>query len=115
MQSEWTPIAPTTSLALAVTGGSRAHASGSVARVRRRSFAAIAMLAGALPFDTRKHPGQLMFDVAMGKVVPLGSRRPELAPPVLDAIAHAMAPRRENRPASASELAREWQRAFGLA
>ncbi|MBX7192997.1 MAG: serine/threonine protein kinase [Sandaracinaceae bacterium] len=73
------------------------------------------MLAGALPFDTRKHPGQLMFDVAMGKVVPLGSRRPELAPPVLDAIAHAMAPRRENRPASASELAREWQRAFGLA
>ncbi len=48
VQSEWTPIAATTSLALAVTNGSRALASGSVARVRRRSLAAAAVLAALL-------------------------------------------------------------------
>jgi serine/threonine-protein kinase len=69
-------------------------------------------LSGALPFETRKHPGQLMFDVVMGKVVPLGARSPSLAPAILCAIEHAMAPKREARPASASELSDEWTLAF---
>ena len=73
------------------------------------------MLSGALPFETRKHPGQLMFDVVMGKVVPLSSRVPSIAAPIAAAIERAMAPKREARPASASELAHEWTRAFELA
>jgi serine/threonine-protein kinase len=69
-------------------------------------------LSGALPFETRKHPGQLMFDVVMGKVVPLATRSPVLAPAIVAVIEHAMAPKREARPASASELADEWALAF---
>ncbi|MBN8613568.1 MAG: serine/threonine protein kinase [Deltaproteobacteria bacterium] len=69
-------------------------------------------LSNALPFDTRKHPGQLMFDVAMGKVVPLATRVPTLPEDVVAAIAHAMSPRREQRPPNASALVREWRDAF---
>jgi serine/threonine-protein kinase len=69
-------------------------------------------LSNALPFDTRKHPGQLMFDVAMGKVVPLATRVPTLPENVVAAIAHAMSPRREQRPPNASALVREWRDAF---
>jgi len=69
-------------------------------------------LSNALPFDTRKHPGQLMFDVAMGKVVPLATRVPTLPENVVAAIAHAMSPRREQRPPNASALVREWHDAF---
>jgi len=72
------------------------------------------MLSGALPFDTRKHPGQLMFDVAMGKVVPLATRSPKLPLAVIVAVEHAMAPRREQRPKDAAALAREWRGAFGF-
>lgn len=69
-------------------------------------------LSGALPFDTRKHPGQLMFDVAMGKVVPLASRVPSLSEDVVRAVEHAMSPRREQRPESASDLLAEWRSSF---
>lgn len=69
-------------------------------------------LSGTLPFETRRHPGQVMFDVVMGKVVPLATRSPALAPDIVAAIEHAMAPKREARPASASELSDEWARAF---
>ncbi len=71
-------------------------------------------LSGALPFDTRKHPGQLMFDVAMGKVVPLASRVPSLSREVVVAIEHAMSPRREHRPADARTLVAEWSAALAL-
>jgi serine/threonine protein kinase len=72
-------------------------------------------LSGALPFDTRKHPGQLMFDVAMGKVVPLATRAPALPMEIVVAIEHAMAPRRDQRPPNAESLADEWRRAFDAA
>jgi serine/threonine-protein kinase len=69
-------------------------------------------LSGALPFEARKHPGQLMFDVAMGKVVPLSSRAPHLSAALVAAIERAMAPKREARPSKATELADEWERAL---
>jgi serine/threonine protein kinase len=69
-------------------------------------------LTGALPFETRKHPGQLMFDVVMGKVVPLSVRSASLSPAIVAAVEHAMAPKRDARPASASELSDEWALAF---
>ncbi len=72
-------------------------------------------LAGALPFDTRKHPGQLVFDVVMGKGRPLGAAAPALPLAVVVAVEHAMAAKREQRPTDALALGREWAGAFGLA
>lgn len=72
-------------------------------------------LSGALPFDRRKHPGQLMFDIVMGKVVPLSSRATALPSALVAEIERAMAPKRDGRPASAGELAEAWMRAFDLA
>lgn len=65
-------------------------------------------LSGALPFDTRKHPGQLMFDIATGKRVPLGTRVPTLDASLLAAIERAMSPRRDQRHADARALRHEW-------
>lgn len=70
------------------------------------------VLSGRLPFDTRKHPGRLMFDVATGNTVPLAEAAPGLSPKIAIAVERAMAARREQRPTDAATLAREWRAAF---
>lgn len=69
-------------------------------------------LSGASPFDARKHPGQLLFEIARGKFTPLAERAPQLPHAICAAVEHAMRADRRERPASASELLREWTRAF---
>lgn len=72
-------------------------------------------LSGRLPFDVRKHPGQLLFDVAMGKARPLAEVAPSLPLPVIVAVERAMSARRDRRPNDADALGREWADALGLA
>jgi serine/threonine-protein kinase len=72
-------------------------------------------LSGQLPFDVRKHPGQLMFDVAMGRARPLAKVAPHLSISIVVAIEHAMAAKRDQRPSDAAALGREWAAALGLA
>ncbi len=72
-------------------------------------------LAGAPPFDARKHPGQLLSDIAMGRFAPLGERAPRIPIEVQRAIEHAMAADRERRPADAAALASTWERALAPA
>jgi hypothetical protein len=56
-----------------------------------------------------------MFDIVMGKVVPLSSRATALPSALVAEIERAMAPKRDGRPTSAGELAEAWMRAFDLA
>jgi serine/threonine-protein kinase len=72
-------------------------------------------LSGRLPFDARKHPGQLLFDVAMGKARPLAEVAPSLPRAIVAAVEEAMSPRRERRPPDADALGRAWAHAFDLA
>jgi serine/threonine-protein kinase len=71
-------------------------------------------LSGATPFALHKHPGQLMFDIVMGKTTPLDVRMPELAKPIADAVMHAIKPSREERPDSATQLRAQWARAWQM-
>jgi eukaryotic-like serine/threonine-protein kinase len=72
-------------------------------------------LAGRLPFSTQRHPGALMFDIVMGKLTPLAMLRPELPAGLLDAVAHAMAPKRDERTPDAGRLRAELEQAFASA
>lgn len=67
---------------------------------------------GKLPFSTNRHPGALMFDIVMGKVPPLELLRPDLAPAIVRAVQHAMAPKREERSKDAASLWTELSAAF---
>lgn len=69
-------------------------------------------LSGATPFALHKHPGQLMFDIVMGKTTPLDVRVPELPKPICDAVMQAIKPTREERPNSATQLRAQWARAW---
>lgn len=69
-------------------------------------------LAGRLPFSTQRHPGALMFDIVMGKLTPLDTLRPDVPEPLLAAVKHAMAPKREERTSDAATLWTELSRGF---
>lgn len=69
-------------------------------------------LAGKLPFATNRHPGALMMDIVTGRATPLAELRPDLHPAVAAAVARAMAPKREDRPADAGQLWVELSTAF---
>lgn len=69
-------------------------------------------LAGRLPFALNRHPGALMTDIVTGKGTPLAELRPDLGPELGAAVARAMAPRREDRPADAGALWMELSAAF---
>jgi serine/threonine-protein kinase len=69
-------------------------------------------LAGKLPFATNRHPGALMMDIVTGKAAPLTELRPDVHPAIAQAIARAMAPKRELRPADAGQLWVELRAAF---
>ena len=69
-------------------------------------------LAGRLPFQLNKHPGALMFDIVMGKGIPLSEARPELSPLVVASVARAMAPKREERWQDAPSFAADLERAI---
>lgn len=59
--------------------------------------------AGAPPF-TERHPGKLLFQIVMGQGVPLARHRPDLSPAVLEAVAKAMAPKKDDRFRTAGEV-----------
>lgn len=67
-------------------------------------------LAGRTPFRERV-PGKLLYEIVLGKGEPLRSVCPELSPAIEACIAHAMAPKRDDRPTSALEVAAELRRA----
>ena len=69
-------------------------------------------LSGATPFALHKHPGQLMFDIVMGKTTPLDVRMPELSKAISDAVMRAIKPAREERPNTATELRAQWAHAW---
>jgi serine/threonine-protein kinase len=54
-------------------------------------------LTGQLPFEARKHPGALMFDIVMGKSKPLAAVAPELGEAISAIVTRAMAPSPESR------------------
>lgn len=54
-------------------------------------------LAGRLPFEPRRHPGALMFEIVTGKGTSLMSIAPRLGEPLSAVIARAMAPSPEAR------------------
>lgn len=72
-------------------------------------------LSGRVPFETRKHPGALMFDIVMGRVEPLADIAPELCPGVVAAVMGAMAPKREDRFADAPAFASAFEAALAAA
>ena len=61
-------------------------------------------LSGVVPF-TERNPGKLLFQIVMGQGLPLSTHRPDLPKAVLDAVARAMAPKRDDRFGSAGALA----------
>ncbi len=54
-------------------------------------------LAGQHPFEARKHPGALMFDIVMGKSQPLAAIAPELGEALSAVVSRAMAPSPQSR------------------
>lgn len=69
-------------------------------------------LSGKLPFATNRHPGAMMFDIVTGKATPLAQLRPDLSPEVLSVVAHAMAPKRDERAKDPGTLWQELERAL---
>lgn len=69
-------------------------------------------LSGRVPFEARKHPGALMFDIVMGRVEPLAEAAPHLAAGVVEAVLGAMAPKREDRFADAPAFATAFEAAL---
>jgi serine/threonine protein kinase len=69
-------------------------------------------LTGKLPFATNRHPGAMMFEIVTGKATPLAKLRPDLPAEVLEVVAHAMAPKREDRSKDPGSLWQELERAL---
>lgn len=58
----------------------------------------------AVPPFTERNPGKLLFQIVLGQGVPLEVHRPDLPRAVLAAVSRAMAPKKDDRFASAQEL-----------
>ncbi len=67
-------------------------------------------LSGRQPFQQR-NPGKLMFDIVMGKATPLEEVAPGVDPELCRIVAHAMAPKRDDRYVTVDQLAEELRRA----
>jgi len=67
-------------------------------------------LAGKQPFAER-NPGKLMFDIVMGKAVPLEEVAPEVPAPVVAVVHKAMASKRDERYQTPAELVEAFSRA----
>jgi len=69
-------------------------------------------LTGAQPF-AEKNPGKLMFDIVMGKKIPLSEAAPDVPPKVVAVVDRAMAAKRDERYGSPGELADAFRAATG--
>ncbi len=69
-------------------------------------------LTGAQPF-AEKNPGKLMFDIVMGKKIPLSEAAPDVPPKVVAVVDRAMAVKRDERYGSPGELADAFRVAVG--
>lgn len=69
-------------------------------------------LAGEPPFLER-HPGKLLFQIVMGKAVPLEDARPGLPEKVYAVVRTAMSPKRDGRYAEAPAMAAAFREACG--
>lgn len=69
-------------------------------------------LSGAKPFS-EKNAGKLMYDIVMGKKVPLTEVAPEVPAAVVAVVDKAMANKRDERYARPSELAADFRAAVG--
>lgn len=65
-------------------------------------------LAGSPPF-TERNPGRLLYQIALGKHVPLAHVRPDLPAPLVTLLGDAMAPKPSARVASAGAFAARWR------
>jgi len=69
-------------------------------------------LTGAQPF-AQKNAGKLMFDIVMGKKIPLSEAAPDVPPKVVAVVDRAMAAKRDERYGSPGELAHAFRAAVG--
>jgi serine/threonine protein kinase len=71
-------------------------------------------IAGKQPF-TERNPGRLMFEIVMGRAVPLDEAAPDVAPPIARVVERAMAKGRDERFGTPADLARAFSEAASSA
>jgi serine/threonine protein kinase len=71
-------------------------------------------IAGKQPF-TERNPGRLMFEIVMGRAVPLDEAAPDVAPQIARVVERAMAKGRDERFGTPADLARAFSEAASSA